>query len=618
MEYMQTCLKHKGVGIKMKNKKNSVLKMQYKLIPMMVKAAPIIFFINIAVAILHGTSWGVITMMQQLFFDQVILVAENNAALNDVIKAFIFLGSSYIVCHVLNGAGNFITFTMEKKIEGKLSLKIHEKIARLAAIDFEDTNKLDDINKAEQGKNNAVGFVSVFISIFTFYIPYFIFMGAYLFSLKPTLAISLVLVFIPTALTQIIKTKVFTKLEDKSVNARREYEYYEECMIGREYFKETRLLGGFQFFKKKYIETLKILQELKFKATMKSNLIELSMRMVSVIGYIAILLMIFSALMNKEISVGAFVAIFNSIGMLYSIMEEIVCEHIGNIAKDLGTVENYINFIGMEETKGNISVAPKWNDIVLENVSFSYPNSEKLAVDNVSITLKKGETVAIVGQNGSGKSTLLRLIIGLYFPSKGRVIMDGNDTRDYTRDALYKNTSAVFQKVQKYQMPFEDNIIMSDYSKKYDESMLDGISEMAGLDKNDSTFTDGYKTMLSREFDGIDLSGGQWQRIAIARGDFKDSNLIVLDEPTAAIDPYEETRLFGQFKIMAENKTTVLVTHRLGSVKIADRIIVMKNGKIIEEGTHEMLMQNNSEYKKLYQTQEQWYKNELKENKLLN
>lgn len=618
MEYMQTCLKHKGVGIKMKNKKNSVLKMQYKLIPMMVKAAPIIFFINIIVAILHGTSWGVITMMQQLFFDQVILVAENNAALNDVIKAFIFLGSSYIVCHVLNGAGNFITFTMEKKIEGKLSLKIHEKIARLAAIDFEDTNKLDDINKAEQGKNNAVGFVSVFISIFTFYIPYFIFMGAYLFSLKPTLAISLVLVFIPTALTQIIKTKVFTKLEDKSVNARREYEYYEECMIGREYFKETRLLGGFQFFKKKYIETLKILQELKFKATMKSNLIELSMRMVSVIGYIAILLMIFSALMNKEISVGAFVAIFNSIGMLYSIMEEIVCEHIGNIAKDLGTVENYIKFISMEETKGNISVAPKWNDIVLENVSFSYPNSEKLAVDNVSITLKKGETVAIVGQNGSGKSTLLRLIIGLYFPSKGRVIMDGNDTRDYTRDALYKNTSAVFQKVQKYQMPFEDNIIMSDYSKKYDESMLDGISEMAGLDKNDSTFTDGYKTMLSREFDGIDLSGGQWQRIAIARGDFKDSNLIVLDEPTAAIDPYEETRLFGQFKIMAENKTTVLVTHRLGSVKIADRIIVMKNGKIIEEGTHEMLMQNNSEYKKLYQTQEQWYKNELKENKLLN
>jgi ATP-binding cassette, subfamily B, bacterial len=618
MEYMQTCLKHKGVGIKMKNKKNSVLKMQYKLIPMMVKAAPIIFFINIAVAILHGTSWGVITMMQQLFFDQVILVAENNAALNDVIKAFIFLGGSYIVCHVLNGVGNFITFTMDKKIEGKLSLKIHEKIARLAAIDFEDTNKLDDINKAEQGKNNAVGFVSVFISIFTFYIPYFIFMGAYLFSLKPTLVISLVLVFIPTALTQIIKTKVFTKLEDESVNARREYEYYEECIIGREYFKETRLLGGFQFFKKKYIETLKILQKLKFKATMKSNLIELSMRMVSVIGYIAILLMIFSALMNKEISVGAFAAIFNSIGMLYSIMEEIVCQHIGNIAKDLGTVENYINFIGMEETKGNISVAPKWNDIVLENVSFSYPKSEKLAVDNVSITLKKGETVAIVGQNGSGKSTLLRLIIGLYFPSKGSVIMDGNDTREYTRDVLYKNTSAVFQKVQKYQMPFEDNIIMSDYSKKHDESMLDGISEMAGLDKNDSTFTDGYKTMLSREFDGIDLSGGQWQRIAIARGDFKDSNLIVLDEPTAAIDPYEETRLFGQFKIMAENRTTVLVTHRLGSVKIADRIIVMKNGKIIEEGTHEMLMLNNSEYKTLYQTQEQWYQNELKENKILN
>lgn len=575
--------------------------------PIVFTSAPILYLLCMTFAGLHGVSWGVIVMMQQRFFDQASLLVTNHMSLNKVLISFMMLGLAYLLNNVLNGADNFVRDTVECKIKGKMSLAIHKNVAKLNPIVFEDTNKLDDLNKAEQGKNHLVLFAFDFTSIFTFYLPYFTFMGWYLFSLKPTLAISIVFIFIPTAATQIIRSKVFAKAEDESAPVRREYDYYESCIVGREYFKETRLLGGFAFFNKLYLETLDILQKINYKATVKTNLIELSMQVFTVIGYFGVLLMLFQALMNQEISIGAFAAVFDSIGRLYGIMREIISGGISNMAKNLGTIENYINFLEMDERKSEIDVKPEWGDISLENVSFSYPNSKAYAVKNASFTLNKGETIAIVGENGSGKSTFVRLITGLYLPKKGSVTVSGFDTKDVPQRTLYENTTAVFQKYQRYQMTLEENITISQNNIEYSKSTLDNVCEISGINKDDSTFTDGYETMLSREFGGVDLSGGQWQRIAIARGLFRSHNLIVLDEPTAAIDPYEETRIYNRFAEISKEKSAIIVTHRLGSAKIADRIVVMKNGEIEEIGTHDELMQAGKEYTRLYTSQEQWY-----------
>ncbi len=592
---------------KLNKPKLGIFKILKKLFPIVFASAPILFSLCMVFAILHGASWGVITMMQQRFFDQAALLVGNQTSLNKVIISFILLGIAYLVNNVLNGADNFIRDTVENKIMGKMSLAIHKKVARLNPIDFEDTSKLDNLNKAEQGKNNSVLFTLDFTSIFTFYLPYFVFMGWYLFSFKPILAVSLALIFVPMAATQIIRSKVFAKAEDKSAPVRREYDYYESCIVGREYYKETRLLGGFAFFNKMYLESLDILQKINYKATIKTNLIELSMQIFTVIGYFGVLLMLFHALMNQEISIGVFSAVFESIGRLYAMMRYVICGGIGNMAKSVGTIENYLNFLEMDERKSKVDIKPEWGDISLESVSFSYPNFELYAVKNVSLTLKKGETIAIVGENGSGKSTLLRLITGLYLPTKGRVTVSGFDTKDIPQKTLYENTTAVFQKYQRYQMILEENITISQNNKEYEESTLDNVCEVAGINKDDSGFTDGYKTMLSREFEGVDLSGGQWQRVAIARGLFRDHDLIVLDEPTAAIDPYEETRIYNRFADISRGKSAIIVTHRLGSAKIADRIVVMKNGEIKEIGTHDELVQAGKEYTRLYTAQEQWY-----------
>lgn len=592
-----------------KGKKNkiNIAKLFLKLGASIFKADPIMVTVEAILGIAHGIFWGVEVVAQQKFFDRATALTRGEIAIQGVLLSLSLLALANITCQLLNGIANYIPNVLYEKINGRLSIGIHEKIGRLAAIDFEDTKKLDDINKAENGKNSAFWFVFLILTIFTFYIPYFLFMGFYLFSLKPILALSIVLIFIPTAATQLIRTKVFAKLEDKSAPVRREYEYYENCMVSREYYKETRLLGGFYFFKDLYLDSLKLLNKLRFKATMKTNLIELGMRIVTVAGYFAILYMLFDALMNGEISVGAFAAVFNSIGMLYGVMDEVICRHIGSIAQSLGTIENYVNLLDMAEREGEDTDLPEDFDIILDNVSFSYPGSETTAVKNASFTLNKGETLAVVGENGSGKSTIIRLITGLYAPTEGAVSYGTVNTNSLSMKALFSMTSAVFQKYQKYQMKLSENIAISDSNNPIKEEILDGVCINSGLDKNDKSFTDGYETMLSREFDGVDLSGGQWQRIAIARGFYRDHDLIILDEPTAAIDPYEETRIYNEFARISKDKTSIIVTHRLGSVKLADRIVVMKEGEVAQIGTHEELIGVDGEYARLYKAQEQWY-----------
>ena len=156
-------------------------------------------------------------------------------------------------------------------------------------------------------------------------------------------------------------------------------------------------------------------------------------------------------------------------------------------------------------------------------------------------------------------------------------------------------------------MTLRENISISDTEAEYEDDFLEECCEKAGVESGSEIFPSGYETLLSREFGGVDLSGGQWQRIAIARGFFRTHQLIVLDEPTAAIDPIEETRIYDRFAQMAKEKTAIIVTHRLGSVKLADRVFVMKDGRLVEEGTHEELMRLNGEYARLYRTQEKWY-----------
>lgn len=623
------------------------------MIPKCFKAAPKHWIFMICTDCIFSVISVMLVAALQYFLDNVSGAIKGTKSIKIVIISLLVLGLGKLLQQLLNAVINSTPDIFFQKVNSVLTGELHKKISRLKPIAFEETAKLDHINKASQGLANAIGFVSSFGYIFTFYGFYIIAMFFYLLSLNRLLALAILLIFIPAGVSQIIRIKVYNKAEDKSAPIRREYDYYEECMVSRDYFKETRLLGAFGYFRRLYLEALDALQVIKFKAAFKTGMTDLGLSVITIAGYGSVMLLLFKCLLTGDISVGAFAAVFASVDDLYGIIDNMIRYAIGDMATQYGSINNYLNFLEMEEDTGEAYEPDDEIEIDIDNVSFAYPSDagevnavaerqfkydhygnlidsdllkdveeektdkeKKYALRNCSLHIKKGETIAIVGENGSGKSTIIRLITGLYEPDSGTVSYNGEDISKYKKSDIYKNTSAVFQKYQRYQMTLKENICISSVDREADSKEqkpeltgeLDAIAEQAGITMDEKTYPEGYETMLSREFEGVDLSGGQWQRIAIGRGFYRNHGLIVLDEPTSAIDPYEETRIYNQFAEISRDKTAVIVTHRLGSVRLSDRIVVMKGGEIVQAGTHEELMgEADGEYARLYRSQEQWY-----------
>ncbi|WP_010277722.1 ABC transporter ATP-binding protein [Paenibacillus senegalensis] len=655
------------------------------LFPMMYSASPALLLVMIGLGILFGVSMAAQTWAFQLFFDEMNLAVSIGAgAITSALWMGALLGAVFIGTEVLNGTFNFLAKVFIDKATGSLSARIHNKASRIDPVAYESTELLDQINKAKEGMNNSFILISVSVGLLCFYTPYFLFLGIYLYTLEPVLAFSLVLIFVPVVFNQYLRSRVFTRLEDHSAPLRREFEYYESCIGDRIYFKETRLLGAVHFFKDLYLSALSLFGKKKWEAEFRTGMMELAMKLITLAGYMGVLYLLFTSLMGGVITIGAFAAVLASIGVMFTVMQEIVSQHFGSLSRNIGSIRNFIRFFDLPERGGEDREIDPGRGIVADQVSFRYPGAERNALSDISLTIRKGETIAIVGENGAGKSTLVQVLTGLYLPTEGDVALDGVSTKEISPSSIYRGMSAVFQDYQRYQMTLADNIRISgsgeDGAGKPSGSTAsnssgasevaaaggeDGAGEASGATVSNSRganevaaaggedgagkasgatasnghganevaaaggedgearlrqaaaqaeltlekgpFPQGLDTMLSREFDGIDLSGGQWQRVAIARGLYRNHSLIVLDEPTAAIDPLEEYRIYQQFAEIAKGQTAILVTHRLGSAKMADRIIVMDQGRIVESGSHDELIARKGTYAAMFKAQAQWY-----------
>ena len=591
----------------MSEKKYSFVKTSYRVMSIQLKAAAGYTFISCVLSIIHALAWVYSVIVSKNLFDAAAAASTGQIGFTQCLVPLLILACVTFGQQIINGVSNFFWYFLDGKAGGKIRTLLHLKLTRINPACFEDTTFLDDLNKAKEGIKIVPIYCTAILGVIFFYGVYFISIGVYFFYLKPILLITLLLSFLPALLGQIVRAKVFTKLEQESAPLRRENEYYRKALCDREYFKETRTLGAFGFFYRMFSDTLRLLMEKSWRAERKTALLELLLGTSTFAGMAVSAYLLFTAVISGEISVGTFAAVFAALKDVFAIMKEIITGHIGAINRDIGKLVNFIRLLDMPERKGANEKPDFSKGVAAETISFTYPGREERAVKDVSLTIADNETIAIVGENGAGKSTLVRLLTGLYCPSQGRVIAGGRDTAQTSPAALYAGMSGVFQKFQRYKMTLKENVILSDTETAPVDSGIVSVLKEAGMEIEPGL---DLETMLSPEFDGIDLSGGQWQRLAIGRGLYRRSGFIVLDEPTAAIDPIEETRIYRQFQRLAKGKCAVVVTHRLGSAKLANRIIVMDNGKIVDTGTHEELLSRPGKYADMWKAQAQWYERE--------
>lgn len=568
------------------------------------KKCPLFLALFVLLTMSSGLGTAANVFFKQWFFDAVEALAYGNGRMSHAMVCGLVMAGVMLLTLLLQAVGELAGVNLFQVIMGHMGSALNDKASRVAPIVYEDSRFLDAINKAYEGMEASTELVSVLLEIGLKRATYFVSLGCYFFAIKPMLLVVFVLSFIPVVISSQLRRKYFARLQDEATPYRRKYEYYGKCIYSREYAKETRLWKADDYFEGLYRENLRRASLLKWKTKQKSETVAMISRFISLAGYVGTVLLLFYYLLSGEIGIGAFAAIFSSLDQMYEQMDWVFGADVSTIMEDFGPAQNYFRFLHLEEREGTYDCRLQRREITLRGAGFAYPGSDRKALENISLTVRRGETLAIVGVNGSGKSTLTRLLMGLYLPTEGTVEVDGIDVRQIKPARLYEGVSAVFQKYQCYKMTVGENVrISDDESKREEEAAL----RQADFPLDAEMLTDGTDTMLGKDFGGIDLSGGQWQRLAIARGLYRVHDMIILDEPTAAIDPIEEAAIYRKFAEISKGRTAVIVTHRLGSVHMADRIVVMDSGKIVDMGGHEELMQRRGLYYQMYQSQAKWY-----------
>lgn len=374
---------------------------------------------------------------------------------------------------------------------------------------------------------------------------------------------------------------------------------------------DVRFFGLFDFLKAKWRHSADVYIKIKNKMTCKHVVYNLVADFLRNCVFLIILFIVAKRIFaNPEIGIGTFLLVLNSAGDFQKITTKIFVG-IAQFTSDIKYMKDFFELKDMDSEfseNEQLEQTVTGSEIVFKNVTFAYPDSPEPALCDINICIHPGEKVAIVGENGSGKTTFVNLLLGLYSPDKGNITIGGMNVLEHLHSCR-KNIAAIFQNFSKYETTIRKNIIISDTDKPVCDDEIMELMKQTGAYSFVEEQPDGLDEMVGSLSDkGNNLSGGQWQRIAITRALYRErAKIMVLDEPTAALDPVSEAELYRNFADIAKDKTTLFVSHRLGISKVVDRILVFKEGRIVEDGSHSKLMDMNGEYSKMYKTQAQWY-----------
>ena len=563
-------------------------------------------FLLLAMAVVELALMGTNVLVFHLL-EAVLSQLTDHERLSQLAGAVLVAGAVILLREVLEMVADPIASYMWGKPIAVLTEAMNQKVARLEVIDFETLDANERMELAQSGTMGAISMLLAFLFA-VFQVAFLAAAAIYLYSLSPLLALVVPLTFLPRLASHLVRGSRYYQLERKTVPLLREFQHLEDCLTDREYFKETRILGAGSRLARRYRRTLRRFNVKRWREDLRIGGIDLGLSVLVMLGSGGSFVLAAFLLANGSIGVGGFAVVIYAVSRLM-LMTRAVMDMFGQSYRASATASHLFEFLERDEGRppGGRGRGETVGAVTARKVSFTYPGTDTAAVDDVSVDLAPSTTVALVGANGAGKTTLAKLLLGLFVPSSGDVIRGTVNTRDATRSDISERTSAVFQNFQRYQMTLRDNVVLADVTRAQDEEAVIRALERGGVPAELWQGDAGLDLMLSREFGTRDLSLGQWQRVAIARGLFREHDTILLDEPTASIDPLEEQALYERFMEIVAGRTAILVTHRLGSARLADRILVMQDGRIVEDGTHERLLERRGLYHEMFTAQAEWY-----------
>ena len=427
---------------------------------------------------------------------------------------------------------------------------------------------------------------------------------------NPILLLAVVLVSLPPPLMSIIHDRGRFYTFRRATQAQRLLGYLETTLTEREAAKEVRvfglgptLIGWWEYLYWRVADAL--YRQLRRDWVLRGLLSALSLfALAAGVGWSA------WAVLEGGLSAGQFAAMMVALRQVRDSVDRIIARigYLGIRLLNIADLFIYLD-LGPEEPAGSTTIASlKTETITTRDLSFRYPQSEQHALSGVSLTIRPGERVALVGANGSGKTTLVKVLLGLFHPTAGELDYGDRPASRTNRDRLWDRSTVVFQDYTRFAFTLGENIGFGRWERMQEPGEIERAARRGGADAVANRLRKGYETPLGREFEGAtELSGGEWQRVAISRGFMRDADLVVLDEPTASLDPRAEADVFRRFLAMAGGRTTIVVSHRLGSARMCDRILVLSEGRLVEEGSHEELVAGNGEYARMWALQAGWY-----------
>ena len=578
------------------------------------EVSPGLFLGNAALRLIRAAIPTATLYIGKLIIDQVVAYTKHTQIHSDNHYLWWLIGAEFglaILSTALGRAVALIDGLLGDLFANQTSVRLMEHAATLDLEQFEDATFYDKLERARRqttGRtvllSGVFGQVQELISVG--------FLAAGLAVYNPWLLLLILVAVTPSFIGDNYFNQRSYSLSRSWTPERRELDYLRYVGASDETAKEVKIFGLSGFLIDRF-------RSLSWEYFRKNRALAISragwgtlLTILGTAGYYGAYVWIIERAVNSQISLGDLTFLAGSFRQVRSSLEGILLQ-FSSLTQEAIYLQDLFDYFAIKPAIHSPKVIrPFPNHIregfVFEGVGFKYTNSERWALRNLSFTLQAGEKLALVGENGAGKTTLVKLLARLYDPTEGRILLDGYDLREYDLAELRRNIGVIFQDYTRFKMSAGVNIAVGDIDQRTNQSRIETSAQRSLADTVIAKLTGGYDQQLGRSFGkGVELSGGEWQKVALARAYMRDAQLIILDEPTAALDARAEYEVFQRFGKLTEGKSSVIISHRFSTVRMADRILVLENGTLLEIGSHYELLEKDGRYAELFGLQARGY-----------